>query len=260
MRRSSPGRRVLQRQVEVRHHRRAARASWRRAGPSPRSGTGRAAARVRSPYAPSRSSRRRSGASAPGSPTSRPYQARSCATSTISAAPRLHERRDLRLDRLRRPRPLRPAERRDGAERARAVAALGDLHVRPRCARRGSGELEEVAHAGGLPTAEHDVDERALVGEAHHRVGLGERGRELVAVALGHAAGDHQPGAGPLRLGETERDVDRLLARRVDEGAGVDDHEVGVAGASAGTSPSASSVATTLSESTAFFGQPSVST
>ena len=66
----------------------------------------------------------------------------------------------------------------------------------------------------------------------------------------------------PLRFDvrERERDVDRLLARRFDERARVDHDEVGVPGSVAGASPSASREATTLSESTAFFGQPSVST
>ena len=113
----------------------------------------------------------------------------------------LDERAHLGLDRLGRARALLAAERRDGAERARAVAALGDLHVRPRRARRRPRQLEQVAHAGRLAAAQHDVDERALVREADDRVGLGQRGRELVAVALGHAAGDDQPGAGLARVG-----------------------------------------------------------
>ena len=65
---------------------------------------------------------------------------------------------------------------------------------------------------------------------------------------------------GRFDVGQREDGVDRLLAGRLDERAGVDHDEVGVLGAVGGLSPSASSEATTLSESTAFFGQPSVST
>ena len=92
----------------------------------------------------------------------------------------------------------------------------------------GPRQLEQVAHAGRL-ALEHDLGERALAREPDDGVGLGQRGRELVAVALGHAAGDDELGAGPLDVGERERDVDRLLARGFDERARVDDDEVGVA-------------------------------
>ena len=63
--------------------------------------------------------------------------------------------------------------------------------------------------------------------EARHRVDLGHGRGELVAVALGQASRDHQPRPGPADGGELENGVDRLLARRLDEGAGVDHHQVG---------------------------------
>ena len=47
----------------------------------------------------------------------------------------------------------------------------------------------------------------------------------------------HELGAGPLHVGERERDVDRLLAGRLDERAGVDDDEVGVLGGRRGREP-----------------------
>ena len=128
----------------------AARAWWTRAGRGPRSGRGRGDGRGARPSGASVSSRRSSGASDPGSPTSRPYQARSCATSTSSATPLATRLAGLGLDRLGRAGALLAAERRDGAERAGAVAAFGDLQVRPRHARRGAGQLEQVAHADGL--------------------------------------------------------------------------------------------------------------
>ena len=51
---------------------------------------------------------------------------------------------DLGEDRGHRPAALRTAERRDGAEPARAVAALGDLDVRPRARRPRPGQVEQV--------------------------------------------------------------------------------------------------------------------
>ena len=103
----------------------------------------------------------------------------------------------------------------------------------------GRGQLEQVAHAGrlrGRRRAERrpTVAERALAREADDRVDLGQRGRELVAVALGHAAGDDELGPGLAGVAEGEDGVDRLLARRLDERARVDDDEVGVVGAVGG--------------------------
>ena len=113
---------------------------------------------------------------------------------------------------------------------ARSIAALGDLDVGPGRARRRAGQLEQVAHARGLAAAHHDVDQRALLGESDDGVGLRQRGRELLAVALGHAPRDDHAGAGLAAVGERERDVDRLLACGLDEGARVHDDEVGLGG------------------------------
>ena len=196
MRASSAAVGVLQREVEVGHDRRRARASSTRAGRAPRSGRGRGAGRGARP-SPGRavSSRRSSGASEPGSPTSRPYQARSCATSTISATP--------------------------PSTSWRASASI-DSGVRERCLPRNDG-IAQNAHARSQPSAtftyahgtlgvargssrrsrtpvglrrgaseRHRRAERPLAREAHDGVDLGQRGCELVAVALGHAAGDHE--------------------------------------------------------------------
>ena len=142
--------RVLEREVEVRHDGRRARASSTSSGSLTSLGY-RYSSRTRArPVGASRSRRRSSGASAPGSPMSRPYQARSWATRTISATPPSTSDAHLGLDRVDGPRALLAAERRDRAERARAVAALGDLHVRPRRRRRGPGQLEQVPDAGRL--------------------------------------------------------------------------------------------------------------
>ena len=143
-------------------------------------------------------------------------------------------------------RSLRRPSRTPTARSARAAAARAGRERRPACAAAAGSTTSAIAPSPAKPD---------------HRVGLGQRGRELVAVALGHAAGDDELGAGPLRVGERERDVDRLLAGRLDERARVHDDEIGLPpGPTTATRPSASRDATTLSESTAFFGQPSVST
>ena len=169
---------------------------------------------------------------------SRPYQARSCATSTISATPAVDQRAHLGLDRVDRPRPLLAAERRDRTERARPVAALGHLHVGPRRGRRRAGQLEQVPDAGGLAAPEHHLGE-ATPSPANPTTASasGSASASSVAVALGHAAGDHEPGVGPLHLGQRERDVDRLLPGCLDERTGVDHDEVGVLGLVGGGEP-----------------------
>ena len=80
----------------------------------------------------------------------------------------------------------------------------------------------------GRAVAVDDVaEQRGEVGvgvEAEDSVGLGERGGQFVAVALGHAADGHHLGAG---VGRGEQGVDRVLLGAGDERAGVDDHDVG---------------------------------
>ena len=102
----------------------------------------------------------------------------------------LDERAGFLFDRLRRARTLLPSERRDRAEGARAVASLGHLDVRPRGGRGGARQLEQVAHAGRLALQDH-LCEPAFAAEADDGVRLGQRRRELVAVALGEAARDN---------------------------------------------------------------------
>ncbi len=106
------------------------------------------------------------------------------------------------LDRLGAARTLLAPERRDGTERTGAVAALGDLHVGPRHRRRRPSQLEQVPHARRLPLGQaerHRRAERSLAREPDDRVDLGQRRRQLVAVALRHAAGHHQLGAALAR-------------------------------------------------------------
>ena len=121
---------------------------------------------------------------------------------------------------------LRAAEARDGAEAARLVAALGHLHIGPGHRRRRPGQVEQIEarQRRGVGLAAQG-DRHA---EAAHRVGLRQGGGQLVAVALGHAPGDDQLGAVGLAVGQRQDHVDGLLAGLLDEGAGVDHHEVGV--------------------------------
>ena len=130
---------------------------------------------------------------------------------------------DLGEDRLDRPRPLRPPERRDRAEAALAITALGDLHVGPWSAGPRSRQVEQVE-------LRHPRVQRHRHPEAGDRVGLGQRARKFLAVALGEAPGDDEPGSGTTRAGEREHGLDRLLTRCLDERARVDDHDVGVLG------------------------------
>jgi hypothetical protein len=142
-----------------------------------------------------------------------------------------------------------PPERRDGAERAVPVAALGQLdqghrpaggrpgrerrpgrgreHHRqrspPRRDQRGLGRGRRPSEQLGKPT---------VVGKGHDGVGLGQLGPQLLGVPLGQAPGDqHRPGP-PVLLqgGRVQHRLDRLPLGRLHERAGVDDHRVGLLG------------------------------
>ena len=128
----------------------------------------------------------------------------------------------------------------------------------------GAGQVEQVelGHGGRLllaGVAAERSDRTYRHAEAADSVHLGQRRGQLAAVALGHAAGDDEARPVPPALVQGQDRVDRLLPGVLDEGAGVDDDEVGGGGSSAASRPSASSVPTSLSESTWFLGQPSVS-
>jgi len=151
---------------------------------------------------------------------------------------------DLAQDRLDGAAALRAAERRDRAEPALPVAALGDLDVRPRRRRRRTGEVEEIQRRGldrlhGDQPASWRRGHRGQqpLPEPRDAIDLGQRRRQLGAIALGHAAGDHEPGAVATALGEGEHRVDRLLAGRLDERTRVDDDEIGGPGVVGGDHP-----------------------
>jgi len=152
------------------------------------------------------------------------------------------ERRDLGDDVAERAAPVPAPELRDRTECAPHVAALGDLHVGVRHARleepRRGGVVEVARRSRGRPVVParglaDQVDDPVKLGGAEDRVHFRQLGQDLPAVALGQAARDDQrpAAAAPLQLGELEDRVHRFLAGAVDEGAGVDDHALGVFGA-----------------------------
>ena len=128
-------------------------------------------------------------------------------------------------DRLGRPAAIVAAQRRDDAEGALVVAAFGDLHVgvvpRRRQQPRRIGVVDVCGKGSGVrgPGSEVDSVRRSSAAERHrsrarsslralrranrvddlrdfagaqHRVDLGNLRLQLVAIALGHAAGDDQ--------------------------------------------------------------------
>ncbi len=106
-----------------------------------------------------------------------------------------------------------------------------------RCRRRHRPRLADRATPGWPGTGGPTVRRSAGSGptgqgrpERRHQIHLGQGLGQLVAVALGHAAGHHQPGAVPAGVGQGQDGVHRLLAGRLDEGARVDHHQVGLLG------------------------------
>jgi hypothetical protein len=148
---------------------------------------------------------------------------------------------DLGEDRLHRPAALLAPEAGDGAEPAGAVAPLGHLDVGPRPGGARPRQVEQVERrhgrrrrSGPLLASGTQRDRHAETGD---RIGLGERLGQVGAVALGQAPRDHQLGRRGLSVGQREDHVDRLLAGVLDEGAGVDDDQVGVVGRGGGNEP-----------------------
>ncbi len=130
-------------------------------------------------------------------------------------------------------RALLAAERRDGAERARPVAALGDLQVRPRHARATpagarAGRGRRSACASGrrsTPTSPGRLRRRSRPPRRPRAAPPPARRRSARPCSRSRPASRppsaRRPGPGWCR---------RLLAGRLDEGARVDDDEVGVVG------------------------------
>ena len=112
-------------------------------------------------------------------------------------------------------------------------------------ASRSTGEIgsrrrrsDGVCGVVGLPRHDRAQPRRdvGVVVEPEHRVGLGQRLGEVLAVALGQAAdrddglGASAVSGGGLEVGRLEQRVDGVLLGRLDEAAGVDHDRVGVLG------------------------------
>ena len=161
-------------------------------------------------------------------------------------------------DRAERAAPVAAAGELEGGHRAavEATAYAAGAGRRSAHAHVGRGRMTGDAERGGVALDRRDRqqlapvlrgvglvglprDDRAqprrdvgVVVEAEHRVGLGQRLGEVLAVALGQAAHGHDglgvPGL--LEVGGLEQGVDRVLLGRLDEAARVDDHGLGVGG------------------------------
>ncbi len=194
----------------------------------------------------------------------------SCETRIASWMPAAREPVDLRHDVGQRAAPVAPPELRDRAERATHVAALGDLHVGVRHAAGEQPRGLRVVEVAGRRRAHPRLPPVGLVHELHDavqlrgpedRVDLRNLRADLAAVPLGEAARHDERPRPPalLELRELEDRVDRLLARPVDEGAGVDHEAVGgLRGRRRSGGRPRSSMPSISSESTWFFGQPRV--
>ena len=125
----------------------------------------------------------------------------SCETRFTSRTPCGDELLDLAHDVVDGARALLAAELRDDAERAGAVAALGDLHVG--AGRAGAmsvrGSLARMTQSAGLPTSMRSALPSSTlasfehVARAEEVVDLGHLARELVRVALREASRDDEP-------------------------------------------------------------------
>ena len=149
------------------------------------------------------------------------------------------ERARLGEDRLLGPRAKFSAQLRDDAERARVIAAFGDLQVRGGRRRRDEPRqkimfrfgLEPQAH--GLlagPRVVEQLDDRRVRAGADHAVDLRDQRLQLVAEPLRQAPRDDELLPGALALGVLEDRLGRLGLGRVDERARVDHHRVRAVG------------------------------
>ena len=150
----------------------------------------------------------------------------------------LDELAHLGLDRVDGARPLLAPERRDGTERARPVAALGDLHVGPRhaSARAGAARAGRGRRSACGPCSTTSDSEPSPA-------------NPTTASASGSASASSLPyrsamqpvttsrASGRFRSASAEGSVDRLLPGRLDERTRVDDDEVGVLGLVGGDEP-----------------------
>ncbi len=130
-----------------------------------------------------------------------------------------------------------PAQRRDDAERARVIAAFGDLEIGGGARRRdqarqeivlGLGfEVEPDRSAPGLDVVEQLGDARIRPG-ADDAVDLRNQTLQLLAVTLRQTTGDDQLLSASLACGVLEDHLRGFGLGRIDEGARVDHHGIGL--------------------------------
>jgi len=134
-------------------------------------------------------------------------------------------------------RALLTAQLRDHAERAAAIATLGDFHVRAGAARGDGARIRSAHDPVGRIADEHAIARAAQhlldfehVAGAEEVIHLGHAFGQLFAIALAQATGDDQLLAAAVffLIGEREDGVDGLLLGRVDEAASVDDDDFGL--------------------------------
>ncbi len=149
------------------------------------------------------------------------------------------ERARLGEDRLLAARAEAAAQLRDDAERARMIAAFGDLQVRGGRRRRDEprqkvvlGLRFEIEPYRPLARARvvEQLDDRGVRAGADDAVDLGNQRLQLFAEALRETAGDDELLTRALALGMREDRLGRLRLRRIDERTGVDDDRVRLIG------------------------------
>src|SRR5262249_28155683 len=87
-------------------------------------------------------------------------------------------------------------------------------------------DVRDRGMIGAEPEIAQHVGQPQEVAGTDERVDLGQLGRQLFAVALGETAGDDELGAMlALVPRHLEDGIDRLFLRRLDEAAGVDEHD-----------------------------------
>ena len=171
-------------------------------------------------------------------PRSRPHIEVSCAIRISSFAPPVTSARASEQNRFHAAAAELPAQRRNDAERARMIAAFGDLQVGGRARRRDQTrqkivlglrfQIKPDRPAAGLDVFEQ-LDDAGVRSGPDDAVDLRNQALQLGAVALRETAGDDQLLPARLRDACSRIVFGRFFLRRIDERAGVDDDGVGAA-------------------------------
>ena len=137
---------------------------------------------------------------------------------------------DLGPDVIQREAAVAPADVRDRAERAEAVASVADLDVCGGADAIGGGGVLPVGNVRRADDGTQHLDDVFLLAAGDERGGLGELAFELRSVARGQAARHDDLARAVIEAGipaQLEDGTEALLGRGLDERAGVDDDGVG---------------------------------